>query len=63
MWGMITDAKNLADASGPGAHFFLRMAVALVRAQKERERILAVLECDFLSDDGPSAVVEMDREV
>ncbi len=39
---MVIDAKELADAHGPGAAFYLRMAAALVRARRERVRLFSL---------------------
>ncbi len=48
---MVLDAKELADSGCPGAGFYLRMAAALVRARKERERVIAVLDLDASHDE------------
>ena len=55
---MVIDAKELADAGGPGAAFYLRMAAALVRARKERVRLFALAELEVLDDDTEGAIVE-----
>ena len=59
---MIVDAAALGEAGGPGAAFYRRMAAALVRARKERRRVLATLEADALNDDTDRGALVADDE-
>lgn len=56
------DAEDGPGASGGVADFWRRLAVALVRARRERAGLLAALELDAMNDDGPGAIVGPDDD-
>jgi hypothetical protein len=57
----VVDAVGEMDR-GPGGSpalpdFWRRFVVALIRARRERARILFEADCDLINDDGPGALV------
>ena len=60
---MIVDVGALGEADGPGGPFYRRMCAALIRARKERRRLLLLAEAELTDDTDRGALVADDEDL